>query len=127
MLILDRNANVLSRESRIHLRTKDNHEYVLVISVHFICYIRAFATKNKSAKGVAKKYTITIYVFYGFVKQIHDSGKEFNNTLFKNLYQLCRIKSLSKTTLYYLNANRQTERMKSTIICMIITLYENQK
>ena len=127
MFILDRNANVLSKKSRIHLRTKDNHEYVLVISDHFICYIRAFATKNKSAKSVAKKYTITKYFFYGFVKQIHDSGKEFNNTLFKKLYQLCRIKASSKTTLYYPTVNRQTEKMKRTIICMIITLYENQK
>ena len=127
MFILDRNANVLSRKSRTHLRTKDNHEYVLVISDHFICYIRAFATKNKSAKSAAKKYTVTIYFFYGFSKQIHDSGKEFNNTLLKKLYQLCRIKSSSKTTLYYPNANRQTDRMKRTTICMIITLYENQK
>ena len=127
MFILDRNANVLSRKSRTHLRTKDNHEYVLVISDHFICYIRAFATKNKSAKSAAKKYTVTIYFFYGFSKQIHDSGKEFNNTLFKKLYQLCRIKSSSKTTLYYPNANRQPDRMKRTIIRMIITLYENEK
>ena len=127
MFILDRNANVLSRKSRTHLRTKDNHEYVLVISDHFICYIRAFATKNKSAKSAAKKYTVTIYFFYGFSKQIHDSGKEFNNALFKKLYQLCRIKSSSKTTLYYPNANRQPDRMKRTIIRMIITLYENEK
>ena len=75
MFILDRNAIALSRKSRIHLRTKDYHEYVLVISDHFICYIRAFATKNKSAKSVAKKYAINIYFFYGFIKQIHDSGK----------------------------------------------------
>ena len=56
----------------------------------------------------------------------HDCGREFHNSLFAKLHQLCGIKS-SKETPYHPSGDGQTERMNRTIISMLKTLNENQK
>ena len=64
---------------------------------------------------------------YGFPSQIHhDWEREFHNSLFTNLHQLCGIKS-SKTTPYHRSGDRKTERMNRTITSMQKTLSKSQK
>ena len=56
----------------------------------------------------------------------HDCEREFHNSLFAKLHQLCGIKSSRKTP-YHPSGDGQTERMNRTIISMLKTLNENQK
>ena len=108
-------------------KAKGGFEYVLVVTDHFTRYVQAFATKNKSAKAAAEKLYNNYILTYGFPSQIHhDCGREFHNSLFAKLHQLCGIKS-SKTTPYHPSGDGQTERMNRTIISMLKTLNENQK
>ena len=94
---------------------------------HFTRYVQAFATKTKSAKGAAEKLYNNYILTYGFSSQIHhDYGREFHNSLFAKLHQLCGIKSL-KTTPYHPSGDAQTEWMNRTIISMLKTLNENKK
>ena len=108
-------------------KAKGGFEYVFVVTDHFTRYVQAFATKIKSAKAAAEKLYNNYVVTYGFPSQIHhDCGREFHNSLFAKLLQLCGIKS-SKTTPYHPSRDGQTERMNQTIISMLKTLNENQK
>ena len=88
-------------------KAKGGFEYVLVVTNRFTQYVQALATKTISAIH-------------------HDCGREFNNSLFTKLHQLCDIKS-SKTTPYHPSGDRQTKLMNRTIISMLKTLNENQK
>ena len=88
-------------------KAKGGFEYVLVVTNRFTQYVQALATKTISAIH-------------------HDCGREFNNSLFTKLHQLCDIKS-SKTTPYHPSGDGQTKLMNRTIISMLKTLNENQK
>ena len=108
-------------------KAKEGFEYVPVVTNHFTRYIQAFATKTKSAKAAAEKLYNNYILTYGFPSQIHhDCGREFHNSLFAKLHQLCGVKS-SKTTPYHSSRDGQTERMNQTIISMLKTLNKNQK
>ena len=74
-------------------KAQESYEYVLVVTDHFRRYVQAYATKNKSAKPAADKLYNNYILTYGFLWQIHhDQGKEFHNSLFQQLHQLCKIK-----------------------------------
>ena len=108
-------------------KAKGSFEYVLIVTDHFTQYVQALATKTKSAKATAEKLYNNYILTYGFPSQIHhDCGREFNNSLFAKLHQLCDIKS-SKTTSHHPSGDGQTELMNRTIISMLKTLNENQK
>lgn len=108
-------------------KAKGGYEYVLVVTDHFTRYVQAYGTKTKSAKSAAEKLYNNYILTYGFPRQIHhDRGKEFDNTLFRRLHQLCGIKS-TKTTPYHPMGDGQTERMNRTIINMLKTLNETEK
>ena len=70
--------------------------------------------------------TITFSHMRFHLKFVMTSGREFHNSLFAKLHQLCGIKSL-KTTPYHPNGDAQTEWMNRTIISMLKTLNENKK
>ena len=108
-------------------KAKGGYEYVLVVTDHFTRYVQAYATRNKSSRSAADKLYNHYILTYGFPRQIHhDRGKEFDNTLFRRLHQLCGIKS-TKTTPYHPMGDGQTERMNRTIINMLKTLNETEK
>ena len=108
-------------------KAKGGYEYVLVVTDNFTRYVKAYVTKNKSAKSAADKLYNNYILNSGFPRQIHnDCGKEFHNSLFQRLHQLCKIKSM-KTTPYHQMGDGQTERMNRTIINMLKTLNETKK
>ena len=108
-------------------KAKGGFEYVLVVTDHFIRYVQALATKTKSAKASAEKLYNNYILTCGFLSQIyHDCGREFHNSLFAKLHQLCGIKS-SKTTTYHPSGDGQTKWMNRTIISMLKKLNENKK
>ena len=90
-------------------------------------YVQAFATKTKSAKAAAENLYNNYILTYGFPSKIHhDCGREFHNSSFQKLHQLCGIKS-SKATPYHPIGDGKNERMNRTIISMLKTLNKNQK
>ena len=108
-------------------KAKGGFEYVLVVTNRFTQYVQALATKTISAKAAAEKLHDSYILTYGFPSQINDDcGREFNNSLFAKLHQLCDIKS-SKTTPYHPSGDGKTKLMNRTLISMLKTLNENQK
>ena len=71
-------------------------------------------------------YTTTITNLRIPTTNHHDQGKEFHNSLFQQLHQLCKIKS-TKTTPRHPMGDGKTERMNPTIINMPNTLNETEK
>ena len=112
----------------LHLDTcSGGYQYILVITDNFSRFSQAYPTRNKEAKTAAEKLYNDFILRFGIPgKILHDQGKEFENSLFKQLSKLCGIKRL-RTTPYHPEGNGQCERMNKTIISMLKTLTEANK
>ena len=109
-------------------KAKRDCKYVLVVTDHFTRYVQAYATKNKSAKLAAYKLHLNYILTYGFPRQIHhDRGKEFHNSLFQRLHQLCKINSTKIIPCHPMGDGQIESRMSRTIINMLKTLNETEK
>ena len=73
-------------------------------SFHQVC--TSLYKEHKSAKSAADKLNNNYMLTYRYPRQVpYDRGKEFRNSLFPQLHQLCKIKS-TKITPYYLIRKR---------------------
>ena len=72
----------------VHLKkSHGGYEHIFVIVDHFIRYVQAYATWNKSAKTVANKLYNDFMLCCGFPHKIrHNQGGEFETKLFWQIY-----------------------------------------
>ena len=98
-------------------KAKAGFEYVLVVTDHFTRYVQAFAAKTKSAtKAASEKLGNNNILTYGFASQIcHYYRRQFHNSLFAKLHQLCGIKS-SKTSPFHPRGGWQIDEMNRTFL-----------
>lgn len=92
--------------------------YVLVIRDELTKFTQAYPIQDKSAKSIVN--TLLLYFqHYGTPLRIHcDHGKEFNNTLVKDLCNLYDIK-LTFSSVSHPQSNGSVERFHATLLEMI--------
>ena len=103
------------------------YKYFLLLTDHFPRFVQVYATTSKSAKIEADcLYNDSVFRYGIPGKTLHDGGKEFENSLFPQLFILCGIKRL-RAVPYHPRTNRQTKRMNQTLISMLKTLPDHHK
>lgn len=92
--------------------------YILVIRDELTKFTQAYPLSNKTAQSVVN--TLLLYFqHYGTPIRIHcDSGREFNNTVFKDLCTLYDIK-ISFSSIGHPQSNGSVERFNATLLEII--------
>ena len=111
-----------------HTPSRSGHVYILTMVDLFTKWSEAIPIRNKEAVTVARALFDVILSRFGIPLQIlSDNGKEFDNSLMK---ELCRLLEVDKvrTTVYKASTNGAVERLHRTMNAMLGKVVEyNQR
>ena len=101
--------------------SKGGYGNILVITDHFTRYSQAIATRDQTAKTVARVLYDNFLVHYGFPTRLHsDQGRDFEANIIKQLGRVTGIEK-SRTTPYHPMGNGMVERFNQTLLNMLGT------
>lgn len=108
----------------VHPHSKKGMAYIVVATEYLTKWAKAKAVKNDTAASAATFMYENIIYRFGCPKiLVSDRGTHFFNSLIQEIMDSFHIDH-SKTNLYHLQTNSQTERINDTlmnILCKIIT------
>lgn len=106
----------------------DNHTYIMTLTCAFSKYLITVPLRSKSSFEVARNLVQHVFLIYSPVELlVHDGGKEFCNTLLRDLENLLDIQSC-RITSYRPSANGIAERPHATLHKLLATcVSENQR
>ncbi len=102
--------------------TAQGHQYVLLMSDHFIKWVEAVPLANQ--KTVARAFVENVVARHGVpVKLFTDQGRNFESELMKEVFRLLGVHKL-RTSAYHPQTDGQVERFNRTLKT-IISSYVN--
>ena len=100
---------------------------IMVITNHFTRYAQAYVTPKQTAVVVPHALWENFLVYYGWPEKIlTDQGKSFENSLFRELCSLAKVKKLC-TGPYHPETNGQCGHFNATLISMLGMLPSHAK
>ena len=108
-------------------KDKRGYKYIITAECYFTKYIELGALKTKTGLEVATWIYDNIFCHYGITDiYISDRGKEFTNTLAKELFKRCAVHHCI-TTPYHSQANGMVEQMNRTTSEMILKMLKAER
>ena len=106
---------------------KRGYKYIITAECYFTKYVELGALKTKTGLEVVTWIYDNIFCHYGITDiHISDKGKEFTNSLAKELFKRCRV-CHHITTPYHPQANGMVERMNRTTSEMILKMLKAER
>ena len=106
----------------IESNKSDKDVNILVVTDHFTRLAQAFVTHSQTASVIAKTLWDKFFMYYGIPEKIlSDQGRNFENSLIKELCKLTGVKKL-RTIPYRPQTNGQCKKCNSIPINMIVIL-----
>ena len=102
-----------------HPTSRSGHVYILTVVDIFSKWAEAVSIRNKEAVTVARALMDVVIARFGVPLQLlSDNGKEFDNSILKELCRLLEIDKL-RTTVYKASTNGAVERLHRTMNSML--------
>ena len=102
-----------------HPTSRSGHVYILTVVDIFSKWAEAIPIRNKEAVTVARALMDVVIARFGVPLQLlSDNGKEFDNSIMKELCRLLEIDKL-RTTVYKASTNGAVERLHRTMNSML--------
>ena len=106
---------------------KRGYKYIITVECYFTKYVELGALKTKTGLELAIWIYDNIFCHYGITDiHISDRGKEFTNSLAKELFKRCRVHHHIMTP-YHPQANGMVERMNRTTSEMILKMLKAER
>ena len=110
----------------LRCRSASGKKYILVITDAFSKYTELSAIPDKSANTVARSFFECWICRHGVPRSIvSDRGKEFLNSVMKDLCDYMRIDHRA-TSSYHPQSNAQAETYNKTMICYLSSMLDNK-